>query len=160
MQDKAIASSIRKEKTMREITHNEVSKLIDCIRELSEYHNKTSVNFKGYYPLNPYEKTLESFENALRKKESYIAVTEIEGQIIGFCKVDINGEHGKLDYLVVKEEFRGKGFGKEFMDWAMQMFDQNNVRHIEVKVVDGNNTIHLYEKYGFKTKSIILGIER
>ena len=43
---------------MREITHNEVSKLYDCIHELSEYHNKASVNFKGYYPLNPYENTL------------------------------------------------------------------------------------------------------
>jgi len=44
---------------MREITPNEVSKLYDCIRELSDYHNTTSVNFKGFYPLNPYEKTLE-----------------------------------------------------------------------------------------------------
>lgn len=110
--------------------------------------------------MNSYENTLESFENALRKKESYIAVTEIEDWIIGFCKVDIKGEIGKLDYLVVKEEFRGKDFGKELMDWAMLMFDQNNVRHIEVKVVDGNKAIHLYEKYGFKMKSHILGIER
>ena len=104
--------------------------------------------------------TKESFEEALRDKESNIAVTEIENQIIGFCKVDINGENGKLDYLMVKEKFRGKGFGKELMAWAMQMFDHNNVRHIEVKVVDGNPTIHLYEKYGFKMKSHILGIER
>ena len=145
---------------MREITHNEVSKLYDCVRELSDYHNTTSVNFKGFYPLNPYEKTLELFEAALRKKESYIAVTEIEDRIIGFCKVDIKGEIGILDYLVVKEKFRGKGFGKELMDWAMLVFDQNNVRHIEVKVVDGNKAIHLYEKYGFKMKSHILGIER
>ncbi|MCR5650865.1 MAG: GNAT family N-acetyltransferase [Lachnospiraceae bacterium] len=144
---------------MREITAEEVSKLYDCIRELSEYHNKTSLNFGGYYPLNPFEKTLESFEAALRKKESCIAVIEIENRIIGFCKVDINGENGKLDYLLVKEEFRGKGFGKELMDWAMLLFDQNNVQHIEVKVVDGNPTIHLYEKYGFKMKSHILGIE-
>ncbi len=149
-----------KEKAMREITHNEVSKLYDCIRELSEYHNTTSVNFKGCYPLKPYEKTLELFEAALLKNESYIAVIEMKDRIIGFCKVDINGEIGKLDYLVVKEEFRGKGFGKELMDWAMQMFDQYNVRHIEVKVVDGNKVIHLYEKYGFKMKSLILGIER
>jgi ribosomal protein S18 acetylase RimI-like enzyme len=118
------------------------------------------VNFKGIYPLKPFEKTLESFEEALRDKESYIAVTETENQIIGFCKVDINGENGKLDYLVVKEEFRGKGYGKELMDWAMLMFTRNNVRHIEVKVIDGNPTIHFYEKYGFEMKSLILGIER
>ncbi len=118
------------------------------------------MNFKGFYPLKPFEKTLESFEEALRNKESYIAVTETENQIVGFCKVDINGENGKLDYLVVKEEFRGKGLGKELMDWAMLMFTRNNVRHIEVKVIDGNPTIHLYEKYGFKMKSLISGIER
>ncbi len=145
---------------MREITPDEVSKLYDCIRELSEYHNTKSVNFKGYYPLSPYEKTLESFEAALSSQDSYIAVAEIENRIIGFCKVDINGESGKLDYLVVKEEFRGKGFGKELMDWAMRIFAQSNVKHIEVKVVDGNPAIHLYEKYGFKMKSHILGIER
>ena len=145
---------------MREITPDEVSKLYGCIRELSEYHNTKSVNFKGYYPLSSFEKTLESFEAALSSQDSYIAVTEIENRIIGFCKVDINGESGKLDYLVVKEEFRGKGFGKELMDWAMRIFAQSNVKHIEVKVVDGNPTIHLYEKYGFKMKSHILGIER
>ncbi|SDB13756.1 Acetyltransferase (GNAT) family protein [Pseudobutyrivibrio sp. YE44] len=145
---------------MREIAQDEASRLYDCIRELSEYHNTTSVNFKGCYPINPYEKTLKSFEVALANKDSHIAVTEIENQIIGFCKVDINGTSGKLDYLVVKEEFRGKGFGKELMDWAMGVFAQNNVMHIEVKVVDGNPAIHLYEKYGFKIKSHILGIER
>ncbi|RKM55206.1 N-acetyltransferase [Butyrivibrio sp. X503] len=59
------------------------------------------------------------YKNALRKKESYIAATEIEDRIIGFCKVDINGEIGILDYLVVKEKFRGKGFVKELMDWAI-----------------------------------------
>ncbi len=46
---------------MREITSEEASKLYDCIRELSEYHNTKSVNFKGFYPLKPYEKTLISW---------------------------------------------------------------------------------------------------
>ncbi len=99
------------------------------------------MNFKGLYPLKTYEKTLESFEESLRNNESYIAVTEIENKVTGFCKVDINGENGKLDYLVVKEEFRGKGFGKKLMDWAMLMSDKNNVRHIEVKVIDGKKCV-------------------
>ena len=71
---------------MREITHNEVCKLYDCIHELSEYHNKTSVNFKGYYPLNSYENTLESFENALRKKESYIAELKLKIRLSASAK--------------------------------------------------------------------------
>ena len=145
---------------MREITPDEVRKLYECVRELSEYHNTVSVNFKGSFPSNPYEKTLEAFETALLRKESHIAVVEAENRIVGFCKVDITGDKGKLDYLVVKKEFRGIGLGKELMDWAMQMFDLHAVHHIEVKVIDGNPATQLYEKYGFKVKAHILGIER
>ena len=79
-----------------------------------------------------------------------------KGIIAGFCKADICGENGKLDYLVVRKEFRGKGYGKALMDWAMELFERFKVNHIEVKVVDGNETIHLYEKYGFQMNAHIL----
>lgn len=75
---------------------------------------------------------------------------------MGFCKIDICGNVGKLDYLVVLKEYRGKGYGKALMDWAMSSFDGNGVHHIEVKVVDGNEAIYLYEKYGFKMNAYIL----
>ena len=60
---------------------------------------------------------------------------EDNGSVVGFCKIDICGYVGKLDYLVVLKEYRGKGYGK---------------------VVDGNEAIHLYEKYGFKMNAHIL----
>lgn len=145
---------------MREITPDEVCKLHDCVRKLSEYHNEISVNFKGVFPVKPYEKTLENFKVALNRNASHISVIEDGETILGFCKIDIVDDKGKLDYLFVREESRGKGFGKELMDWAMEMFEQHNIRHIEVKVIDGNPAMHLYEKYGFKVKSHILGIER
>lgn len=81
---------------------------------------------------------------------------EDNGSVVGFCKIDICGYVGKLDYLVVLKEYRGKGYGKALMDWAMSSFDRNGAHHIEVKVVDGNEAIHLYEKYGFKMNAHIL----
>lgn len=42
------------------------------------------------------------------------------------------------------------------MDWAIRMFAEHEIQQIEVKVVDGNETIHLYEKYGFKMNAHIL----
>ncbi len=42
------------------------------------------------------------------------------------------------------------------MDWAMAVFSESGVRKIEVKVVDGNNAIHLYEKYGFRMNAHLL----
>ena len=141
---------------IREISATEVWKLQECIRELSAYHNTVSVHFKGSYPSRPYKETLELFRDALMKKASRIAVVEENSCIAGFCKIDIAKEKGKLDYLVVLEKYRKKHYGKALMDWAMQTFEMEQVGHIEVKVVDGNDALHLYEKYGFKMNAHIL----
>lgn len=75
----------------------------------------------------------------------------------GFCKVDLHGDGtGKLDYLVVLPQCRGRKYGKALMDWAMAVFSGSGVRKIEVKVVDGNDAVHLYEKYGFRMNAHIL----
>lgn len=77
--------------------------------------------------------------------------------IVGFCKVDLHGDGtGKLDYLVVLPQCRGRKYGKALMDWAMAVFSGSGVRKIEVKVVDGNDAVHLYEKYGFRMNAHIL----
>lgn len=134
--------------------------LEDCIRALSEYHNEVSVNFKGSYPSRPYEQTLKMFETALENGCSHIAVIEEAGSAAGFCKIDTDGQKGKLDYLMVMPEYHGKGYGRALMDWAMAGFDRYGVHCIEVKVVDGNSAINLYEKYGFKMNAHILVGER
>ena len=110
---------------MREIGYNEIFKLQECLEALSEYHNEVSEHFKGTYPSRPYSETLDLFSAALNDNRSFIAVAEEEQKIVGFCKIDINDKNGKLDYLIVLKECRGKGYGTEFMDWAMK-----NFRHI------------------------------
>lgn len=141
---------------MREISASEVYRLEECLQALAEHHNEVSANLKGSYPSRPYEVTLQLFQEALEGQNSHIAVAEEGGHIVGFCKVDIHGTSGKLDYLVVLKEYRGKGYGKSLMDWAMNAFDRYGAHHVEVKVIAGNETIHLYEKYGFQMAAHIL----
>lgn len=139
---------------LREIEDTEVDKLEPCLASLARHHNIVSENFKGYYPKKPFSNTIETFRTALENGSSHIAVIENNGNIIGFCKADVSG---KLDYLIVLPEFRHKGYGRQLMDWAMNLFHQNSCNDIEVKVVDGNNSaIHLYEEYGFKMNAHIL----
>jgi len=38
----------------------------------------------------------------------------------------------------------------------MNTFRNYRIKHIEVKVIDGNDAIHLYEKYGFRMNAHIL----
>ncbi len=141
---------------IREIDASDVNRLMECIVQLSEYHNQVSTNFKGCYPSRPYELTLSVFENCLLNGTSHIAVIENNDKIVGFCKVDIAEQNGKLDYLVVLQEYRNHGLGNQLMTWAMKTFEMNHVACVEVKVVDGNEAIHLYEKYGFKINAHIL----
>ena len=141
---------------MRELKENETGGLRECLEALAAHHNAASVHFKGAYPSRPYEEKLKDFAAALAQGRSRIAVTEENGRIVGFCKVDLDGAHGKLDYLVVLPACRGRGYGKALMDWAMDAFEKNGVHRIEVKVVDGNDAIHLYEKYGFQMNAHIL----
>lgn len=165
---------------VREIERNEVGRLYSLVATLSDHHNQVSVNFKGSYPSRPYEETLKVFEDSLSAGKSRIAVVEMcedesnggnagaagsenvsrgggaPGKIAGFCKVDLDGGKGKLDYLVVAPECRGRGYGAMLMDWAMAQFRENHVYQVEVKVVDGNDAIHLYEKYGFKMNAHLL----
>ena len=144
---------------IRTIEANEIRKLTDCLVALAEHHNAVSLHFGGTYTSRPYEQTFEIFSAALMNGGSQIAVLKDQSGIIGFCKLDFAALSGKIDYLVVLPEHRGKGYGTALMDWAMQVFRQKGVKSIEVKVVAGNDAIRLYEKYGFRINAHTLRLD-
>ena len=146
--------------TMREITQSDIAELSACLSALADHHNAVSVNFKGCYPARPIADTLASFAAQLAGGTSRIAVIADAETVIGFCKTDMQNGFGNVDYLVVLPEYRGCGYGKMLMDWAMEQFRTNHVDQIEIRVVDGNPAMHFYEKYGFAVKSHILGITK
>ena len=141
---------------MREIAHDEVYKLEECLRQLAEHHNEVSVNFKGCFPKKPYSESLAAFEQAVLSGKSRIAVIEDGSRIVGFSKTDRIGAEGHIDILIVLKECRGKGYGKQLMDWAVDTLKQDGALRIEIRVVDGNDAKAFYEKYGFRTVSEIL----
>ncbi len=144
---------------MKELAAGEVYKLEECLTELAAHHNEVSRNFRGQYPKKPIGETLMSFEKDVEGGGSRIAVTEHDGSISGFCKIDIDGADGKIDYLIVLKSVRGTGAGKLLVDWALDVLGQNGVERVEVRVVDGNEAIHFYEKYGFRVNSHILRLD-
>ncbi|MBR6046257.1 MAG: GNAT family N-acetyltransferase [Ruminococcus sp.] len=141
---------------MRVIAPEEVYKLGECLEKLAEHHNEVSVNFKGAFPKKPVSESLAIFEEAVRSGKSRIAVIEDGGRMVGFCKTDLIGIDGHIDILIVLKEYRGSGYGKLLMDWAVDDLKQRGAGRIEIRVVDGNDAVSFYEKYGFKTVSQIL----
>ena len=145
---------------IREINSEETGKLYECLEALAEHHNKVSVHFKGRYPVAPSGEKIIQFQSELEEGKSRIAVIENASHLIGFCKVRTDGNTGILEYLVVLDRERGKGHGAALMDWALSTFRKLGINKIDVKVVYGNEAIHLYEKYGFRERSVILTLER
>ena len=145
---------------IREINSAEAGKLYECLEALAEHHNKVSIHFKGHYPRTTTKERIKQFENELEDGRSRIAVVENSSSIIGFCKISTDRNTGILEYLVVLDPERGKGYGAELMDWAMNTFRKLEVNEINVKVVYGNEAVHLYEKYGFRERSVIMTLER
>ena len=144
---------------MRELTGAEVYGLEECLKELAAHHNEVSVNFRGHYPKRPFRETLESFREDVDSGRSRIAAVEDGEKVLGFCKADVSGAEGKIDYLIVLRECRGKGYGNALMDWVMELFRESGVSRIEVKVADGNDAAGFYERYGFRMNAHILRIE-
>lgn len=143
---------------MREISFEETDKLYGCLEELAKHHNKVSTHFEGYYPITPSEQRIESFKGELKSGKSFISVIENDQKVIGFCKISVDGGKGVLEYLVILEQKRGHGYGIALMDWAMEKFQELEITDIDVKVVFGNNALDFYKKYGFREKSIVLGL--
>ena len=133
---------------MREISPNETEKLYDCLEALAKHHNQVSVFFKGDYPQIPSEQKIVQFGKELAEGRSRIAVIENEHKVIGFCKINTDGSRGIVEYLVVLDQERGKGYGAAFMDWALNAFRKLGINEIDVKAVYGNEAIRFYEKYG------------
>ena len=145
---------------MREINPNETDKLYECLEALAEHHNQVSVYFKGHYPQTPSEQKIRQFESELEEGRARIAVAENDGKVIGFCKINTDARPGVLEYLVVLDRERGKGYGAAFMDWALNTFRELGFNDIDVKVIYDNEAIRFYEKYGFRTRSVILTLNR
>ena len=144
---------------MREINSKETGKLFECLEALAEHHNKVSVNFKGCYPQTPSEEKIRQFESELEEGTSRIAVVENGSEVIGFCKISTNAATGVLEYLAVLDRERGKGYGAELMNWALNTFRELGMMNIDVKVVYGNEAIRFYSKYGFRERSVIMTLK-
>lgn len=142
--------------TVREISPEEIPALEPLISALDAHHNQVSLHHRGHYPGRPHSITLAAFRDSVTAGISRIAVTENDGEITGFCKIDLTPPSGKLDFLTVLPEYRKMGLGSALMDWAMDTFRNHGVSKIEVKVIAGNDAIHLYEKYGFKLNAHLL----
>lgn len=112
--------------------------------------------------LIPYPITRESFrafleKNALDWTDSAYVATGQDGEPVGFFCYSVNSKEneGFFKFVVVDDQKRGMGCGKEMLHLALRYaFCITGVERVRLNVFDENSAAkHCYEKVGFTQES-------
>lgn len=104
----------------------------------------------------------DSFKEMIQEKEIFIAKNQ--SKIVGYITFNIQEKTNpsmryrkqiNIDAICVNEENRGEGIGTLLLEYMKKYGKENNCTDMYLTVNEENeNAIKVYEKFGFKVKSI------
>ncbi|PEC47685.1 hypothetical protein COJ46_04510 [Bacillus sp. AFS077874] len=79
--------------------------------------------------------------------------------LIGTSKDQLTEKkYGFIYELFVLEQFRGNGISKPLIDSGIEHLKQDGYSEVRLSVYAGNQAIKLYEKTGFKNRTITMSM--
>lgn len=82
-------------------------------------------------------------------------ILEEKGEIVGYAYLtfyfasEVGGINLMLEEIFIKEQFRGRGYGRKFFEWLFEEYP--NVKRYRLEVTRTNkNAAALYQKMGFE----------
>lgn len=82
-----------------------------------------------------------------------VIVYKIDDEIVGFIIYSVIYERTEIDYIAVREDYRGKGVSKELLDYFLSSLDRCENVSLEVNC-NNVRAINFYLKNGFKRVSV------
>ncbi len=121
---------------------NEINSIIPMVQELSENKISNSVLESRFQ-----EMTTQNYECAVvYDNEKLIGVTGL-----WFCTRHYSGKSVELDHVIIDENYRNKGLGKEFMIWIENYVQGKGYEAIELNTYVQNYPSHkFYYNLGFE----------
>ena len=130
---------------------------------ISEWIDNERIHAFWCASLLPYPITQNSFHDLLKKNaidwaEGAFVATENNGQAIGFFCYSVNptDNMGFLKFVIVDKSKRGKGYGKEMLDLALQYaFQITGASAVQLNVSSENALAkQCYENVGFVERCV------
>ncbi len=79
-----------------------------------------------------------------------IWVAELEGKVIGLAGLITEGQEGELEPIVVMDEYRGQGIGRQLVQAVVVQAQKTGVSQLKVRPVGRNEkAIQFFHKLGF-----------
>lgn len=141
---------------IRELTARQVTLVGPCLEGLAAYHNSIGSAFSGAYPTLSNEWTLDRMYERLQADAGLLCAAFEGEEVVGCVYASVVESVGMLDILYVAEEARGRGYGDALMQKALEFFGEQGVDIVDIRVVEGNPAARFYEKYGFKTRALVM----
>ena len=109
------------------------------------------------------EKVMNLIEPLLNKGCYYLIATE-NHNLMGWILIGENKDqfteqlNGFIYELYVKEAYRGKGISKVLMNVAIEQLRQEGYSEVRLSAYVGNHAIKLYEKMGFRYRTVSMNL--
>lgn len=94
-----------------------------------------------------------------RLPNTRMLVAEIDGRVIGICRVTKEPAYGHLDAIYILPEHHGKGIGKLLWHEAREFLGTGNEIRVEVATYN-TRAIHFYTRLGFEDTGVRFEEER
>lgn len=124
----------------RELKQEDEAHVLELMRQLT----KAEINF--------------DIQTAIADDKCHCLVVEYENRVIGFGAlivhlVPVRGYVGKIEDIVIHEEFRGKGLGRKLMQELLSIGKKKNLKLIDLTSNPSRIPARkLYESLGFELR--------
>ena len=97
----------------------------------------------------------EQWANEFKKDGTKIFGLLIENFVIGICVFQVVIDEAQINYFVVNQKFRNKGFGSYLMSYLIKKCEKINLKKLLLEVSQRNVTAErFYSRFDFSTVGI------
>ena len=94
----------------------------------------------------------EQWANEFKKDGTKIFGLLIKNLVIGICVFQVVLDEAQINYFVVNQKFRKKGFGSFFMSYLIKKCEKLNLKKLLLEVSQSNVTAEkFYSRFDFTT---------
>jgi len=99
--------------------------------------------------------TKKQWANEFQKKGTKIFGLSISNLVIGICVFQVVLDEAQINYFVVNQKFRGKGFGSYLMSYLIKKCEELSLKKLLLEVSQSNVTAErFYTHFDFTTVGI------
>ena len=97
----------------------------------------------------------EQWANEFKRDGTKIFGLLIKNLVIGICVFQVVLDEAQINYFVVSQKFRKKGFGSYLMSYLIKKFEKLNLKKLQLEVSQSNVTAErFYSRFDFYTVGI------